>query len=86
MEVNLWDFLNFLFSELIVSLVISYTRKKEDRVENLDKFNLDSFDFNKNYQKYSELIRRPQEMERKEDDNLFFQDFNDPLLDKIDKI
>ena len=84
MDENIWDLLNFLFSEFIVSLVIGYTRNKDDRVDS-DKFNLDSFDFNKNYQNYTGMMKEGN-VGKKEGDNIFNQDLNDPLLDKVDKI
>lgn len=82
MDINAWDFINFLVSEFFLSLIIGYTRYKEERARTSDKFNLDSFDFNKNYQNLSELVRGDLDKDR---DNPFAQDLNDPLLDKLDK-
>lgn len=79
MDANLFDFCTFLFNEFMCSLIIGYTRQREDKLRNSDQFNLDSFDFNKNYQNFSGLLKGDLERE-------LGNDLNDPLLDKIDKI
>jgi hypothetical protein len=86
-DANLFDFFNFLLSELFVSLILGYTRIKDDKFKNnTDKYNLDSFDFNKNYQNFSGLINRENDRNNSNLQNPFAQDLNDPLLDKLDKI
>jgi hypothetical protein len=68
-----------------LSLIIGYTRQRDDKSKNTDKFNLDSFDFNKNYQNYTGIIRNDKDKER-EKELAFPNDLNDPLLDKFDKL
>jgi hypothetical protein len=79
-HLNIWDALTFFCNELIPSLIIGYTRQRDEKFKNLEKFNLESYDFNKNYDKeinFSNLLRGAD----RERDNLL-QELKDPLLDK----
>lgn len=75
-DANLWDSATFIFNELLVSLVIGYTRQRTDKYKNVEKFNLESYDFNKNYNRepvnYNIVKENP------------LQELNEPLLG-IDK-
>lgn len=70
-DINLWDFITFLFNELLTSLLIGYTRQKDEKV-NFDKMYGD-YDFNKNYHKGLEINN-----EIKDE----FQMLQEPLIDK----
>jgi hypothetical protein len=73
---NMYDFFSFLFFEFILSLIIGYTRQTDDKNRHNEKFDLDSFDFNKNYEN---LVVNP------EKNPIFSNDLKDPLLDKFEK-
>jgi hypothetical protein len=73
---NMYDFLSFFFFELILSLIIGYTRQRDDKNRFNEKFDLDSFDFNKNYEN---LAINP------EKNPVLSNDLKDPLLDKYEK-
>lgn len=50
-DVNLWDFCVFFFCELLNSLIIGYTKQSVSRRRFINKLNIDSYEFNKNYMK-----------------------------------
>lgn len=76
MDANLWDFFSFLLCELLTSLVIGYTRQTDDRVRIADKYNLETYDFNKNF---NNVFDYPEEQK---DDFQAFEKLKEPLMDK----
>jgi hypothetical protein len=80
MSTNLWDFINFMLTEFITSLIIGYSRQHNDKNKSIDRTTYESADFNKNFNNHNENVRRGEEQ------NLaFINDLNDPLLDKLEK-
>ena len=70
MSVNIWDFFNFFFNELLISIIIGYSRKKEENYDSNKKvFDPNSFDFNEN--ENNENIHLNQKNELNKDLNNF---------------
>jgi hypothetical protein len=63
MSVNIWDFLDLFFNEFLISIIIGYSKNKDENVHLKEKiFDPNSFDFrenenniNMNYNEKSEL-------------------------------
>jgi hypothetical protein len=47
-DINLWDFFNFILTELLSSLIVGYTNKKEDKAKIENTYMLESYGFYKN--------------------------------------
>jgi hypothetical protein len=71
LDANLWDSLVFILTELFCSLLIGYSRYRQEH-KNIEKFNFDSYDNNVNKENAAQ--------NRMEDED--WMNLNDPLLDK----
>jgi hypothetical protein len=80
-NINTWDCAIFLLTEFIISLILGYTRQRDDKFKNGDRYNMETFDFNKNFQNAAGILRG--DIDR---NNPFMNELYDPLLEKMERM